>query len=264
MKKNQNSGEESDEEMDVTNLQLRNYFQNKIEEKEPTLILRQKQGNYDSYSRLCQSSESRQPVIVTQKEMERIRREYPEYNKKENYIEYGTDPNNKYTYICPKYWNMKTNKPVSEEEMKTKNLQKHIIPRNAKTVPANTYIYEFTNEKGLHYEYPNFIPDRHPDGYCLPCCFKDFKTKKRVEMREQCMKEAPEQPVTDKSAEKEKKSRKRKESSSIKKTKKLSIKEAEEEAEALEDVIEKEEAEEEKICMYQPGVSSTRNIFFWF
>lgn len=231
-----------DEEMDVTNLQLRNYFQNKIEEKEPTLILRQKQGNYDSYSRLCQSSESRQPVIVNAKEMEKIRREYPEYNNPEHFIEYGTDPKNKYTYICPKYWNMKTNKPVSEQEMKSKNLQKHIIPRNAKTVPANTYIYEFTNEKGLHYEYPNFISDRHPDGFCLPCCFKDFKTKKRLETRGKCMQGTTPTAPAEKVAKKEPKTRKQRTPAVPKgKTKKQLIQEPDE----MEPVEEADETEEE-------------------
>jgi hypothetical protein len=251
MKKGENSRDDSDEEMDVTNLQLRNYFQNRIEEKEPTLILKQKQGNYDSYSRLCQSSESRQPVIVTQKEMEKIRREYPEYNEKENYIEYGTDSNNKYTYICPKYWNMRTNKPVSEGEMNSKKLQKHIIPRNAKTVPANTYIYEFTNEKGLHYGFPNFISDRHPDGYCLPCCFKHSGKKKLDEVRKKCSQESQEttKNIPEKTSvpEKEKKTRKKRETMSIKgtKTKKLSIKEAESEDEEGEEDEEPEEFHKE-------------------
>jgi hypothetical protein len=182
------TGSDDEEELNIQNMQLRNYFQNKIEEKEPTLIVKQKQGNIESYSRLCQSNERRQPVIVTKEQMEKIQKEYPEYNDEKNYIEYGTDPNKKYTYICPKYWNMKTNKPISQKEMNEKKLQKYIIPRNAKTVPANSYIYEFTNDKGVHYEYPNFIPGRHPDGYCIPCCFKDYDTKKRKQVREQCLK----------------------------------------------------------------------------
>jgi hypothetical protein len=244
------------EEINVTNIKLRNYFQNRIEEREPKLILKQKQGNYSSYSRLCQSSESRQPVIVTKEQMEKIREEYPEYNDPKNYIEYGTDPNTKYTYICPKYWNMKTNKPISETEMEKKNLSKFIIPRNAKNVPANAYIYEFTNEKGLHYNYPNFIPDRHPDGFCLPCCFKDYDTAKRKEVRGQCMqqvgpKPTPPPPSSSKKIEKEQKAKTKKVSttkatpkSKTKKNKKSEdLEENVEEAEA--DVAVEEEAESE-------------------
>ena len=230
---------DGEEELNIQNMQLRNYFQNKIEEKEPTLIIKQKQGNIESYSRLCQSNERRQPVIVTKEQMDKIKEEYPEYNDPRNYIEYGTDPKNKYTYICPKYWNMKTNKPVSEKEMNEKKLQKYIIPRNAKTVPANSYIYEFTNEKGLHYEYPNFISDRHPDGYCLPCCFKDYDTKKRKEVREQCSQNRRKEA---KPPEKEK--TKKRKPTSLAKTKKQESLEDDSEVEEMEKEPEKEKEEE--------------------
>jgi hypothetical protein len=223
-----------EEEIDVTGLQLRNYFQNRIESREPKLILKQKQGNFDVYSRTCPSNERRQPVIITKKEMERIQEEYPEYKESKNFIEYGTDPDNKYTYICPKYWNMKTNKPISEDEMKSKRLEKHIIPRNEKTIPANAYIYEFTNDKGEHSAYPNFMADKHPDGYCLPCCFKNYDTKARKEVRAKCSQGAPPpQPShaeKETGKEKEKKTRKRKEttpSASKSKTKKQPTKEPE-------------------------------------
>jgi hypothetical protein len=173
------------QEIDVSNTALRNYFQNKIIEKEPKLILKQKTKNIDSYSRLCQSNQRRQPVILTKEELQDIQEKYPEYKKHENYLEYGTNPDNPYYYICPKYWNIKTGTPISEIEMNKNKLHKYIIPQNAKNVPANAYIYEFVNDKKVHYPYPNFIPDRHPDGYYLPCCFQDYDTAKRRKVREE-------------------------------------------------------------------------------
>lgn len=176
---------DQESEIDVSNISLRNYFQNKILDKEPTLILKQKTKNIDAYSRVCQSNQRRQPVILTKEELKRIQEKYPEYNRKENYLEYGTNPDNPYYYICPKYWNIKTGTPVSEMEMNEKKLHNHIIPANAKSVPANAYIYKFVNDKDVHYQYPNFIPDRHPDGYYLPCCFQDYETTKRKKVRDE-------------------------------------------------------------------------------
>jgi hypothetical protein len=262
MSKTKKTGETLEEGVDVTGLQLRNYFQKRLEDREPKLILKQKQGNFEAYSRLCQSSESRQPVIVTKAEMAKIQEEYPEYKDPKHYmdyIEYGTDPANKYTYLCPKYWNMKTNKPVSEADMKTKNLERHIIPRDAKTIPANTYIYEFTNKKGIHYPYPNFISDSHPDGFCLPCCFKDYETKKRMEVKAKCSQGGPPPagPAQEKKKgkekappapekEKEKKTRKRKEPTSTAKTKKQPIKATEPEVESDEEEDEDSEEKEKE------------------
>lgn len=200
-----NKTKNNEEEVDIQNLQLRNYFQNRIEKYEPSLILKKKQGNYNAYSRLCQSNQKRQPVLLSESEMENIVKEYPEYADPKYHIKYGTE-DKQYTYICPKYWNMKTNKPISEADMDAKNLRSFIIPRGAKKVTSNAYIYEFVNDKGIHYPYPNFIEDKHPDGHCLPCCFQDFDTAKRKMVRDQCMnKGAAAQPKTSKMSSKEQK-----------------------------------------------------------
>lgn len=166
---------------------IRNYFQNKISEKEPTLILKNKIDNNDSYSRVCQSNQRRQPVILNEKEYDKIIRQYPEYTNEDSHIKYGTNPNNKYHYICPKYWNLKTDLPITEPEMKEHDLYKYIIPRNTNYVPKDKFIYEFTNKNGENHPYPNFITNRHPDGHCLPCCFKfGLDTTKHKKVKEQC------------------------------------------------------------------------------
>jgi len=166
---------------------IRNYFQNKISEKEPTLILKNKIDNNDSYSRVCQSNQRRQPVILNEKEYAKITNQYPEYTNEDSHITYGTNPNNKYHYICPKYWNLKTDLPITEPEMNEHDLYKYIIPRNVNSVPKDKFIYEFTNKNGENHPYPNFITNRHPDGHCLPCCFKfGLDTTKHKKVKEQC------------------------------------------------------------------------------
>jgi len=166
---------------------IRNYFQNMISEKEPSLILKNKVNNIDSYSRVCQSNQRRQPVILTENEYGKLISKYPEYVDDEKHIKYGTNKNNKYYYICPKYWNLKTDLPITEIEMKDNDLYKYIIPRNSNYVPKDKFIYEFTNKNGDNHPYPNFITNRHPDGHCLPCCFKfGLDTVKHKKVKDKC------------------------------------------------------------------------------
>ena len=166
---------------------IRNYFQNMISEKEPTLILKNKVDNIDSYSRVCQSNQRRQPVILTDTEYEKVISKYPEYKKDDQHIKYGTNKDKQNYYICPKYWNLKTDLPITEIEMEENDLYKYIIPRNSNFVPKDKFIYEFTNKNGDNHPYPNFITNRHPDGHCLPCCFKfGLDTQKHKQVKDKC------------------------------------------------------------------------------
>ena len=173
--------------VDIAGKNIRNYFQNMISDKEPSLILKNKVGNIDSYSRVCQSNQRRQPVILTEKEYGNVISKYPEYENDEKHIKYGTNKNNKYYYICPKYWNLKTDLPITDIELKENDLYKYIIPRNSNYVPKDKFIYEFTNKNGDNHPYPNFIINRHPDGHCLPCCFKfGLDTLKHKKVKDKC------------------------------------------------------------------------------
>ena len=174
-------------DINIEGKNIRNYFQNMISDKEPNLILKNKINNIDSYSRVCQSNQRRQPVILTKNEYGKVISKYPEYVDDEKHIKYGTDKNNQYYYICPKYWNLKTDLPITETEMKDNDLYKYIIPRNSNYVPKDKFIYEFTNKNGDNHPYPNFITNRHPDGHCLPCCFKfGLDTLKHKKVKEKC------------------------------------------------------------------------------
>jgi hypothetical protein len=163
-----------------------NIFLKRLKQKEPTLYLSTDQGKqYKRYSRLCQSS--RQPVIITNEEKRII-----DLNHSGSYshaLEYGTDPNKKNWYICPKYWCLKTNTSITEDQVKSGMCGK-IIPENADTVPPGHYVYKF----GDTFDSPGFLTkdNLHPDGYCLPCCFKEWGKKQQKEMRNKCIKGKPE------------------------------------------------------------------------
>jgi len=167
-----------------------NPFLRRMQMREPTLFLTKPQGKkYKSYSAACQPT-SRQPVILTDEEKNKIDREYPGSYK--NAIKYGTDPKNPYWYICPRYWCFLTNSSISEKDVKAGKCG-NIIPDDADTIPKGAYVYEFkgdehTDVNGKYIEHhPGFLKEgKHPDGYCLPCCFKNWDKVGQPLRRKQC------------------------------------------------------------------------------
>ena len=175
-----------------------NIFTKRIKDREPTLILTKKQGKFSSYSRICPANVSLQPVILTDEEKQKIDKEHP--GSYTNALQYGTDPKNPYWYICPRYWCLKNNAPMTEAEVANGECGGKIIPDNAKVPPPGHFIYEFTdnkyhtNEKGEYvYHSPGFKPEHsHPDGKCLPCCYNKWSSyniknpSEQQRRREQC------------------------------------------------------------------------------
>ena len=218
------SESESEEEenivQNIDGMPLRNYFQGKIEEKDSKLIVKSpvknERGEFSIYSKICQSIHKRQPVILTDGELEKINKEHKDFLRPEDIIKYGSDPNNQFNYICPRYWCLKTNKPIDPNEFEEveengKKILVHptcgkIIPEDQEKVIPGHYVYEFYKPKRgdeSYKKYPGFIPDKHPDGYCLPCCFDKYNTKGRIEAKEKCEAKKTEEQ-TDKKPEKQK------------------------------------------------------------
>ena len=175
-----------------------NIFTKRIKDREPSLILTKKQGKFSSYSRICPANVSLQPVILTDEEKTKIDEEHP--GSYTNALQYGTDSKNPYWYICPRYWCLKNNAPMTEAEVAKGECGGKIIPDNAKVPPPGHFIYEFTdnkyhtNEKGEYvYHSPGFKPEHsHPDGKCLPCCYNKWSSyniknpSEQQRRREQC------------------------------------------------------------------------------
>ena len=155
-----------------------NPFLKRLQEKEPTLFLKEDDAQYSQYSRLCLWNYRRQPVILTKEEKDEIDKESP--GAYDGAVEYGTDPNNKFFYICPRYWNLKTNMPMLEQDVdKTKIIDQKI--GKAKNI-KDKYIFEFSTDKYGHYPTPGFLDSKsHPKGHFIPCCFKMKNDPKMVE-----------------------------------------------------------------------------------
>ena len=157
-----------------------NPFEYKLQKSEPILFLSKKSGDYDTYSTNCQSNIKRQPVVLSKQEFDDLKADPKHRDMLKDALEYGSDPDNKYYYMCPRYWSFKDRRPMTEQEVKDKNLEQHVIGKKEKEVTLDKYIFEFNDygkehmgAKGYIQHYPGFLNTSvHPDGLCVPCCFK--------------------------------------------------------------------------------------------
>ncbi len=168
-------------------------FFNKMKKLEPTLFRTKKEGKFDSYARACPSQSSRHPVILTKEELDTM-----DEAAYEVAMPYGTNKDKQYWYICPRYWCLQTNKPMTDQQVAKGECGGKIIKDIKKPDPGH-YIYEFTDERQHKYtdesQYtgdnyrrhrPGFLGvDKHPD-YCLPCCFKEMNTTQQITRRREC------------------------------------------------------------------------------
>jgi len=196
--------EEGDEVKNIDGLKLNKpyYFQSLIEKYDPVLILKEDTPQFNAYSRTCSSDTRRQPVILTDAQLDKINKEHKGFLREEDVIKYGSDPKNKFNYICPRYWCLKNNTIIDPAELKEvigKDGKKElmhptcgkVLARGDKKVKPGYYIYEFYKpKKDGQNRYPGFQTDKHPDGYCLPCCFDKYNTEGRIQAKKECTGEA--------------------------------------------------------------------------
>ena len=127
-------------------------------------------------------------------------------------IKYGSDEKHQFNYICPRFWCLKNNSFIDPADIKKINGELvhkpekgpscgKVLPKKEKKVKPGYYIYEFNDEA-----YPGLIPDKHPDGLCLPCCFKNYNTEGRIKAKQKCLEKEEnkqEQHHTEEKVEKE-------------------------------------------------------------
>ncbi len=220
---------------DIVGMRLKNPspFASKMYELDPVLFLKEDKGKFGRYSRVCPSSAMRQPVLITEEEMQEMKNEDYEkvinkYGKEKfetfskekqdeiikaesflrdgDVIKYGSTPDKNYYYTCPRYWCLKTNRPIDPSEMvdvldkKTgKMVKRHptcggIIPDDETEIKNDgNYVYEFFDsaEHGTREKYKKHFPGflaskKHPDGLCIPCCFSKWNTPGQIGRRKEC------------------------------------------------------------------------------
>ena len=184
-----NVNDKSAEPIDVTGLNLGhpNPFFKRMQQRDPALFVTKTEGNFKAYSKVCQWNARRQPVILTQEEKDRIDKKHP--GSYQNAVKYGTTPENQNWYICPRYWSLSRNTSLTEEEVKSGKFGK-LIKNQDEPVKPGEDIFEFGHydAKGNYEQfYPGFTdPSSHPDGFCMPCCFKNWSGPKQKKLRDQC------------------------------------------------------------------------------
>ena len=108
-------------------------------------------------------------------------------------ISYSTDPDKKFWYICPRYWSLKTNRSLTEDEVKElvdSEGKEIMIPYKAETVPKGAYIYEFAHPQEHFVDgkyiphYPGFIKNSK-SKFDFPCCFKRDQVIEEVQEEEE-------------------------------------------------------------------------------
>jgi hypothetical protein len=187
------SSEVEEDLSDITGMELSNPnpFSKRIQERDPVIHLNEDVGKFNAYSRSCPWNVRRQPVILTSEEKARIDREHPDSYS--HSITYGSDSSKQYHYICPRYWSLKHNTSLTEEEVKSGRYGA-VIPQKAKKIPPGANIFEFTDdkyhvdEKGNYKQhYPGFLKkDAHPKGLCVPCCFAQWDKPSQTARRQEC------------------------------------------------------------------------------
>ena len=184
----QTDEEEEILEKDIVNMKLSypNPFEEKLRSKDPKLFLKKDSENFKSYSRICPWNLRRQPVVLTDKEKKKIDSDPNSKGSYSNAAYYGSSEDKRHWYICPRYWCLKTNKPLTHEDISNNNAcggKDAIIPHNAKKVPPGKYIFEFFSKNNNEHIDPSdggyakhgisFLKEKtHPDNLCIPCCFK--------------------------------------------------------------------------------------------
>jgi hypothetical protein len=169
---------------DNIKLNLPYYFQERIEKLDGDLVIKNEKEHpgFKSYSRTCKSSDRRQPVIVSDRELQRIQNTYESFDENIDVLKYGSKREKQYNYICPRYWCLKTNKMIDASELTkvrnpitNKNELQHktcgkVLPLHETKTKKGYYIYDFGRKR----RHPSLQMNKHPTkGVCLPCCFQN-------------------------------------------------------------------------------------------
>jgi len=179
--------EEEDDDLTKVRFTPMNPFLKKLQQREPVLFHKSSDGVHSQYSRMCLWSAKRQPVILTEKEKERIDAVAP--NTYDNVIKYGSDPDNPYYYICPRYWDLKHNLPVDPAKLDKSKLIPKDIPDRLKHVDIQSkYIIDLSvpSDDKTFMTRVGMLKGKSPNGHFLPCCFttrSGSKKKDEVDRR---------------------------------------------------------------------------------
>ena len=156
------------------------YLNNILQDTDPLIFSKTK-----NYSRKCQVSDLRQPVVITKEQKKKID-EMGYSDGYDNYLEYGSSENNQNVYICPKIYCPGSQIPLSYEKYKELGEK---CP-NPEEEPILLYESQLWNNDPTLKHYIGFLKERGYNNLKLPCCFKkEQKIKDSVTVKKQDVEE---------------------------------------------------------------------------
>tara|TARA_B100000780_G_C21126983_1_gene457766 strand:+ start:10042 stop:15039 length:4998 start_codon:yes stop_codon:yes gene_type:complete len=124
---------------------------------------------YSKYSKSCQAPDYGQPVILQYDPKENTMVDQSSYTYR---FQYGSNEDHQYWYICPRVWCPYDQIPINYNIL-TKFRKRETRKGKACIVAKCPFGDHDVIIRSNDYIYPGFITKKsHPDGYCLPCCFK--------------------------------------------------------------------------------------------
>jgi hypothetical protein len=156
------------------------YLNNILQDTDPLIFSKTK-----NYSRKCQVSDLRQPVVITKEQKKKID-EMGYSDGYDNYLEYGSSENKQNVYICPKIYCPGSQIPLSYEKYKELGEK---CP-NPEEEPILLYESQLWNNDPTLKHYIGFLKERGYNNLKLPCCFKkEQKIKDSVTVKKQDVEE---------------------------------------------------------------------------
>ena len=169
-----------------------NIFLRRLREHDKKLFLIEQKKGFKAYSKACPWQYKRYPVVLTDKDKKYIDSRDEKFGVKsyDEHITYGSTEKKNH-YICPRFWCFRDDKgkqrSLSFQQVNNGECGgwDAVIPHNAKKIKKGKRIFEFTDirmhkdgadtDNKLVYRqfYPGYQPrNKHPEGLCVPCCFK--------------------------------------------------------------------------------------------
>jgi hypothetical protein len=165
---------------------LDNYFKRRIKQRN---LLLSKTG----FTKICPANEKRHPIILTEKEKQKIDQDYPNDKPYNHALKYGLDKdNNPFYYICPNYWCIQPGKegPLTQTDVDNKKCGE--IIQDPKHIQPGEYTYKWREG----FNVPGIVNRKVKKGVvldpktgkeiCYPCCFQKWHGKVQKELRQQC------------------------------------------------------------------------------
>lgn len=142
------------------------HFLTMLQQADPKIFV-----DTNNYARSCMVTNFRQPVVMTKEEKAAL--DQTEFGEGvDNFYEYGSDPNKKNVFFCPRIWCPKSKVPMTPEQYERHGKK---CPKGEDPILPYNHEYWDNDPKVIHHV--GFHASKGAHGLCLPCCMRRPQTK---------------------------------------------------------------------------------------